>query len=200
MTLPQTRRARKRQAAYDDIVSLAGGLFHRDGFAAVTMEQIAAEADIAKATLYSHFPTKDAIAAAMVRADIAASTPDMLRLIDAPGTTQTRLAALFETSVQWIDRNVGLFPAYLRHRFSQMATPDPGHHRSGFAAVLTCVLERGQADGDIRSDIDATALSDTLQMLFLGVTMRCLTDADPAGLRADFDRALTLFLHGAAPR
>ncbi|GAB3124321.1 TetR/AcrR family transcriptional regulator [Novispirillum itersonii] len=200
MSTPSTRRERKRQAAHDEIVATAAALFARDGFSAVTMEQIAAAADVAKATLYSHFPTRDAIAAAMVRADIAASEPEMLGLITAPGTTASRLEQLFDSSVRWIERNTGLFPAYLRHRFSQMATPDGDRRRSGFGIILTKVLEHGQDNGEIRSDISAEALSENLQMLFLGVTMRCLTDPDPAALRSDFNRILTLFLHGAAPR
>ncbi|WP_019646116.1 TetR/AcrR family transcriptional regulator [Novispirillum itersonii] len=200
MPIPSTRRERKRQAAHDEIVAIAADLFARDGFSTVTMEQIAAAADVAKATLYSHFPTKDAIAAAIVRADIATARPEMLGLIEAPGTTATRLEGLFEASVRWIDRHDGLFPAYLRHRFSQMANPAGDHRRSGFGIILTKVLEQGQAEGDIRPDISADALSDNLQMLYLGVTLRCLTDPDPAALRTDFQRILTLFLHGATRR
>lgn len=200
MSTPPTRRERKRQAAQDDIVATAAALFARDGFSAVTMEQIAAAADVAKATLYSHFPTRDAIAAAIVRADIATSAPEMLALIAAPGTTASRLEQLFDASVQWIDRNTGLFPAYLRHRFTQMADPVGDHRHSGFGVILTKVLEHGQASGEIRRDITADALSQNLQMLFLGVTLRCLTDPDPVALRTDFSRILTLFLHGAAAR
>lgn len=46
---------------YRRAVRAAEELFKRIGFRAVTMELVAQEADIAKATLYSFFPNKDAL-------------------------------------------------------------------------------------------------------------------------------------------
>jgi AcrR family transcriptional regulator len=43
------------------LIEAAGRLFRASGFRAVTMEMIAAEAGVAKATLYSHFPDKTAV-------------------------------------------------------------------------------------------------------------------------------------------
>src|SRR5215207_9578204 len=48
------------------ILDAAGKLFLAQGFAAVSMEAVAREAGVSKATLYAHFPGKDAIFAAMV--------------------------------------------------------------------------------------------------------------------------------------
>ncbi len=47
------------------LIEAAGRLFRAKGFRAVTMEAIAAEAGAAKATLYSHFPDKGAVFAAV---------------------------------------------------------------------------------------------------------------------------------------
>lgn len=55
-----SRRDRKRLQTLNHLASAAMRLFERDGFKAVTMERIAAEADVAKGTLYNHFPTKEA--------------------------------------------------------------------------------------------------------------------------------------------
>jgi AcrR family transcriptional regulator len=57
----ETRRRRQ-------LLEAAGRLFRANGFRAVTMEAIAAEAGVAKATLYSHFPNKTAIFAAVADA------------------------------------------------------------------------------------------------------------------------------------
>ncbi|WP_165228090.1 TetR/AcrR family transcriptional regulator [Aquisphaera insulae] len=48
-----TSRARRR------ILETADRLFYEEGFRAVGIDRIIAEADVAKATLYAHFPSKD---------------------------------------------------------------------------------------------------------------------------------------------
>lgn len=48
------------------ILDAAGELFLAQGFAAVSMDAVARQAGASKATLYAHFPSKDALFAAMV--------------------------------------------------------------------------------------------------------------------------------------
>ncbi|GAA0597694.1 TetR/AcrR family transcriptional regulator [Craurococcus roseus] len=48
------------------ILDAAGELFLGQGFAAVSMDAVARQAGASKATLYAHFPSKDALFAAMV--------------------------------------------------------------------------------------------------------------------------------------
>jgi AcrR family transcriptional regulator len=58
-------------ARYKRVIRAAEDMFKRVGFRAVTMEMVAREADVAKATLYSHFKNKDelfiAVSARMAR-------------------------------------------------------------------------------------------------------------------------------------
>lgn len=50
-----------------DVVSVSSALFAERGYYAVSMEDIAAAADISRATLYRHFSTKDKILAELTR-------------------------------------------------------------------------------------------------------------------------------------
>ena len=54
----EATRARILETAYD--------LFYRQGFARVGVDRIAAAAGITKRTLYAHFPSKDALLAAVL--------------------------------------------------------------------------------------------------------------------------------------
>ncbi len=66
------RRERKRQDLADRVASIAFDLFESQGYEAVTMEQVAGEADVAKGTLYKYFPVKEALLAHQFQRDIDA--------------------------------------------------------------------------------------------------------------------------------
>jgi AcrR family transcriptional regulator len=51
----------------DNILTAAGGLFYREGIRAVGIDRIIEEANVAKATLYRHFPSKDHLVAAYLQ-------------------------------------------------------------------------------------------------------------------------------------
>jgi AcrR family transcriptional regulator len=52
--------------ARDRILQTAGRLFYRDGYRAVGVDRVIAEADVAKATFYKHFPSKDDLIVAWI--------------------------------------------------------------------------------------------------------------------------------------
>lgn len=54
---------RSRAATRDRIVQGAYSLFYRNGFARVTMDEIAASAGVTKRTLYGHYDSKDSLLA-----------------------------------------------------------------------------------------------------------------------------------------
>jgi len=57
---PDTRSARER------LLETAGSLFYEQGYRATGINQVIDEADVAKATFYNHFDSKEALAAAYV--------------------------------------------------------------------------------------------------------------------------------------
>jgi AcrR family transcriptional regulator len=77
VSAPTPRTAHKRSfreqmhlAREDAIVSAVNRLLAEKGFEAMTVDEVAAEVGIAKASLYKHFPSKeDLAAAAMVQGD-----------------------------------------------------------------------------------------------------------------------------------
>jgi AcrR family transcriptional regulator len=78
-------------ARFKRIIRAAEELFKRIGFRAVTMEMVAREADVAKATLYGHFKNKDAlylaVCARMARL-LCGAVEQALAESDAPLDTQ----------------------------------------------------------------------------------------------------------------
>ncbi len=56
----------KPLSARDRILRVAGRLFYREGYRAVGIDRVIAEADVAKATFYKHFPSKDDLIVAWI--------------------------------------------------------------------------------------------------------------------------------------
>src|SRR6266481_6665338 len=62
----QSRRARKKAAMRAQIIAAAIRLFSEHGIEAVTVDQIAAAADVGKGTIYNYFQTKEDIVVAFM--------------------------------------------------------------------------------------------------------------------------------------
>lgn len=60
------RKEREFQQREDEILAAALSLFNRDDWQTVTIDQIAAKAEIGKGTIYKHFESKDQIYAKLV--------------------------------------------------------------------------------------------------------------------------------------
>jgi AcrR family transcriptional regulator len=78
-----TEEITKAVSARDRIVGTAGGLFYREGYRAVGVDRVIAEADVAKATFYRHFPSKDDLIVAWIAAAEKAAA-DNLPPADSP--------------------------------------------------------------------------------------------------------------------
>src|SRR5512139_2885398 len=62
-------RERQREKRHRHILSAAGALFKRDGFADTSIEGIAAEAEVAAGTVYKYFQSKGDLLLALVALD-----------------------------------------------------------------------------------------------------------------------------------
>jgi AcrR family transcriptional regulator len=80
----------------EQILAVAGALFYREGIRAVGIDRIVDEANVAKATLYRHFPSKDHLVAAYLserHERVMASLTDVLQSIEPP---REQIAAIFQ--------------------------------------------------------------------------------------------------------
>lgn len=66
MSSESENKAEAPPSARDRILSVAGRLFYREGYRAVGVDRVIAEADVAKATFYKHFPSKDDLIVAWI--------------------------------------------------------------------------------------------------------------------------------------
>src|SRR5215467_12718072 len=121
-----SRRDRKRLQTLEHLARTAGALFAKHGYEAVTMEQIAATADVAKGTLYNHFPVKEAVLAHWIHLELATNLSMLHRQLETRlGFAESALHIL-EHSANWCERYPHYLAPYLRFRFLGIgAEPSP---------------------------------------------------------------------------
>jgi AcrR family transcriptional regulator len=145
----------------------AGRLFYRDGYRAVGIDTVLAEAGVAKMTLYNHFASKEDLIVAVLekrdrdlRAAIAAT-------VEAAGRSPTRrLLAVFEWLEAWFGSDDFKGCAFIR-ALSEYPEPDHAIHKTAWRhkqAVIKMLTELC-ADAGARNP---AALADTLSLLIDG--------------------------------
>jgi AcrR family transcriptional regulator len=192
------RRQRKRERTADHLAATAMRLFEARGYDAVTMEQIAAEADVAKATLYNHFPVKEALLAHQFRHEIAAGMAVLSGSLARQRSFAGRLRYLLHASAQWNTSRRPYLPHYLRFR-SMLGTQAGAaeQYGSGTYRILEGMFRDGQAAGEVRADLAPGVLAAMFESMLYGAMLLWLNHPSKS-LKHYFDVALDLLLHGIA--
>jgi AcrR family transcriptional regulator len=205
MPAPETsdRRARKRNHTLDHLAATAFRLFEAHGYDAVTMEQVAAEADVAKGTLYNHFPVKEALLAHWIHAELASHMVQLAVEVERQTRFAPRIWAVLNASAIWCEAHRVYLPHYLRFRFLDInasALGQLGGQSSDVDKLFEAAIDASQRTGELRKDLTAAHLAALFNHLYLGALMRWLT-APGLKLEEEFAAVVGLFVEGAkAPK
>lgn len=141
---------------YDHLLEVAREVFADDG-AEASMRDVARRAGVGIGTLYRHFPTREALLEALLRENFDALTASAGALdnADASATGDALVAWLRET-VAMAHRHRGVIAVMT----AAIAEPDSALHAScvTMRASGARLLERAQADGKARLDLDGVDL------------------------------------------
>jgi len=197
--LSSGRRARKRQQTADHLADCAWQLFTRLGYEQVSMERIAEQADVAKATLYKHFPVKAALLSYRFHRELAEHWPAIEQQLSVLPSAEAQLRVFFQHSAAWSEAHKPYLRAYLELRLSELSHT-PAQQRSGFEGIFTQLLRCGQQRGDVIPQCDPLQLAHYLQFLHLACVMRWLGASTSLSLAAEIDAMVTLFFNGIRSR
>jgi AcrR family transcriptional regulator len=196
---PPGRRERKRSRTLDHLAATAFALFEARGYDAVTMEQVAAEADVAKGTLYNHFPVKEALLAHWIHAELAVHLPLLAAEVAEQKSFATRIWAVLNASIIWCEGHRAYLPHYLRFRFldiNSAALGQAGETSAGVDPLFEAAIAASQRAGELRKDLSAAHLATLFNHLYLGAMMRWLVVPN-LELEEEFAAVVSLFVAGA---
>lgn len=195
---PKDRRERRKEQTRDTVISTALELFRKQGIESTSMEQIAEESDIAKATLYKYFPNKEAIAAAYMHEAVRQKIAETDRLITENADTRSRLLALLTKLSEWNEENRDIIKLHASTRFQDLLS---GHINnrllSGFEYVVSRIIKVGQDAGELRQDLSAHKLTLYFKVMYLVPFGNWLLDQGASDLELSLAESVDLFLGGA---
>lgn len=166
MTSEPDRRTRKRAARRDALLDLAADLVQRDGVQGVTMAALAEAADYAPASLYTYFPSRSALLAALQQRALAVLAEVARTHV---GSWDTQLG----TSTPRADAAVGALARLLA--FSGLFLAAPDDHPREFRLQQQLLVTPGAEDTQDAATVVPAA------MVVLDVPRRLLDDAVAAG-------------------
>lgn len=197
----QGRRTRKRLQMLALLANTSATLFEEHGYDAVTMEQIAAAADVAKRTLYNHFPTKEAVLAywldAQLDRDLAGLQDKLAQHCDFRG----QVDCVLDASAQWCEKHPVVLKAYLQYRLMNAGTGAAEQASSGkgdISAAWYQLIAHGQNTGELDDALCPERLATWFHHLYLGAVLRWLSNPG-LSLRSELVSITDLFLNGARP-
>ena len=189
------RRERKRQQQLDHLADTAWAMFEADGYELVTMERIAEAADVAKGTLYKHFPVKEALLRHRFHRELWAAWPEIQAALATVAPGQVRLALFLDRHATWCEGHRAYMLPYVRFRLADAQLASAGRERSGMNLIFCELIAQGQAAGDFRTDIPAPLLASYLQFTQLATILRWLTE-DGLSLTREMERMVDLVCNG----
>lgn len=190
------RRERKLQDTKSHIGDIAWGLFDSLGYENVTMEMIAETADVAKGTLYKHYPAKEALIQHRIDQICLERQESMTAAVLGLPSSVKRFEYLFQEIEPYLDGMRSYVFPYLLY----MCSPNNGTRApSIFESSLVHLLRLGQLTGDIVTDMPAERMAEYLSFVRLVALMRWVQDPD-SSLRDVTNEMLKLFLNGVAKK
>ena len=166
------RRERRKQELHLRLLDAARALFDAKGFAATTIDEICARADVAQKTFFNHFPTKHHVLREIADAFLADVGGYVEEARKRRGSTAQRLAHLFhragEEAISAGPRHRELVVEVAR--LAQVDGSGPEQTRRLHAA-FRALLEDGAAAGELVEDHDVAFLTEMVVGAFIAILL-----------------------------
>jgi AcrR family transcriptional regulator len=181
------------------VLAVAGKAFAEGGYAGASLNDIIRATGLTKGGFYFHFPSKEALALAVVARKEEEMRTQLLEAIGRHERGLDRLVAMLrgvcdvyktDPDAKALDR---LGTELENHPDLQARQYEP------WLAAGAAMLREAQEQGDVRLDVDPEATALVVAAAFKGMTELVGQD-DPDELRRRTEDIITLFLHGVAVR
>lgn len=192
-----SRVERKKEETKKKIIAVAMKLFVEQGVDSTTMEQIAAEVDIAKGTLYNYFPVKEAIIDEYIKRSFVEKNSERILALQKLPDTRSRLQQFFGELIKGVREQKELFEKYLVYRMQLMVSfHQDDSEKSGFYLVANEIIELGQKSAEIRQDLPRYVLVELFEFAFIEAVKEFYLEPEKFRPGEVIDRYVDLCING----
>jgi AcrR family transcriptional regulator len=169
---PPGLRKRKKQEIRHRLLEAARTLFDQKGFAATTVDEISARADVSQKTFFNYFPTKHHVVREIAEAFIGDLGGFVEEARKRPGSTVDRLTFLFHLAgTEAIAAGPGHRELLIEVvRLIELEGSGPEQSRRLHASFRD-LLEDGAAEGELTAEHDVAFLTEMVVGAFLAVLL-----------------------------
>jgi AcrR family transcriptional regulator len=181
MTAVESRRERKKIEARARILSAAIDLFSRRGLDAVTVDEIAAAADVGKGTIYDYFATKEGIVVAFMADLEARIAPKIARFRPGERPVHRALADYILLHFRLKEPYHAFVRVFLAQMFMDTARflPYMVEMQKYIDPPLHSLFASLQERGKLRTGIDLPQLIMSFKTMHLGLTALWAVEGPP---------------------
>jgi AcrR family transcriptional regulator len=155
------------------IIETALRLFYQQGFRATGINQIIAESEVAKATFYSHFPSKEQLCVAYLQARHTIWMEWLKKSVDCQPTALARLLGIFDFIREWMS-NCDFRGCAFLNIASEIPCLDSDirnevvRHKDSLKGYISRLLAEVEDSGTALLDTDRQQIVDMLYVLVEG--------------------------------
>jgi len=195
----RTQQAEWQERSRNAILDAAFRLLTREGASAMTMDRVAAEAGVAKGTLYLYFAHKKALLETLRGRTLDPLWRELFALLDSDRRAQEKLEGFVKRHLEYFDENRDFLRVLLWER--QIQESHMKRHRSDTYRTcvekLAAVIRQGIREGAIR-EVDAEKVAAMLMEADIGINTQRLWSGATSSVTGDARLLLDVFLRGIA--
>lgn len=192
-----SKREENKLAVRKRILEAAATLFSEGDYASTTIDDVVAASGVARATVYANFSGKDELAAAVARQLLAGLFEQAAASLAGQADVGAALALVNAQTAQWLGENRALASRFFVYIAQQNDFSGVPAEKPSIRAALAQAFAAAQANGQLRSDIEATELAGIYAYLWFQACSRWTQQPDRFPLAAALARAAEVFLNGS---
>jgi AcrR family transcriptional regulator len=173
------RRERRKQEVRARIYEAAQALFVEKGFADTTVEQIAAAADVAPATFFNHFQSKQALLGLMTSEVVDYLQQLAQQHLERSDPARERLLGFATAAAELLAAHRGVARDVMLELMRTEARPDAtAPYLARVHEPFETMLRQAQARGEVRAEPDAAFVAQMVVGMLNAAVTHWLADAD----------------------
>ncbi|MBL0386766.1 TetR/AcrR family transcriptional regulator [Tumebacillus sp. ITR2] len=162
-----TRRERKKQETRTKIFTAAMKLFQERGYDATTIDMIAEHADVARGTVFLHFPTKEAILAHWGQEPLEEVIERRNEWDLDEWTCEQKIMQIFEIAMTTNRENLPLVRIFVKSSLGTPSAVIQGGDILSLRNLFADILEAGQEKGILQDTIDPIIAGNMIENIYL---------------------------------